>query len=129
MGKLITVIYYCMVVTAYVNCCDTITDLGMVFNPKLSFVPLEEVLVLFSYRVLRFILSKLEYASVCWSPINNIHDPNFENIQIQFLTAMHLQFLHYYLLRGYSQEMCLGFFLKLTICLYNELFMESFSTV
>lgn len=54
--------------------------------------------------------TKLEYASIVWSPIYNIHISNLENIQRKFLKAMHLKYLGSYPSRGFPQESLLSMF-------------------
>lgn len=84
---------------------DVIKDLGITFDPKLSFVKHIELVTVSAYKSLGFIIRgsrdfadvetlkllystfvrpKLEYGSVVWSPIYNIHITSLERIQRRF---------------------------------------------
>jgi Reverse transcriptase (RNA-dependent DNA polymerase). len=85
---------------------DLVKDLGVYFDPKLSFVKHIEIVVMNAYKSLGFIVrnmcnfmkidtfcllfntfvrSKLEYASVVWTPIYATHIISIEKIQRRIL--------------------------------------------
>lgn len=110
---------------------DTIKDLGVIFDPKLTFVHHVNSTVATSFKALGFVVrnmrdfnnthtskllyyslvrSKLEYASIVWNPIYNMHIVAIEKIQRRFLKNLHLQTYDIYPHRGYPQEDLLAMF-------------------
>lgn len=90
----------------FISTVDEILDLGVVFDPKLSFcnhlnfiIPKAYSLSAFIRRNLgnnfdyftkkvlycSFVRSRLEYASLIWSPNANIHIARIEKVQTKFL--------------------------------------------
>lgn len=110
---------------------NTIKDLGVLFDPKLTFIPHLTSLISSCYKTLGFILrnmkdlkkietckllfrslviSKLEYACIVWSPIYITHVTNLENIQRRFLKSLHYQFFGTYPPRGFPESHLLTIF-------------------
>ena len=110
---------------------EVIQDLGVTFDPKLSFVNHVQQITQSAFKSLGFVLrngrefadsetlkilymaycrSRLEYASVVWSPIHNIHISALENIQRRFLKNLAHICDGVYPPRGYPQELLLSRF-------------------
>ena len=85
---------------------ETICDLGVIFDAKLTFITHIDNIVSSAYKSLEFVIqntkgmddldalkmlyysfvrSQLEYASVVWSPVYDVHINRLEKIQRRFL--------------------------------------------
>ena len=129
---------------------DVVSDLGVSFDSKLSFVHHIAKIIHSAYKCLGFIVrntkdftkvssiniiyfafvrSKLEYASVIWSPFYNIHSSNLERIQRRFLKFVTFMLDGSYPVRNFPQDLLLNRFgiqslakrrsLHLTVFLYK----------
>lgn len=102
-----------------------IKDLGVIFDPKLSFASHIDATVAAAYKGLGFLVrnmkgfkyldtlrllfitfvrSKLEYASVVWSPIYHIHITSIERVQRRFFKSAAFVLDNSYPYRGTPQE-------------------------
>lgn len=107
------------------------TDLGVTFNSRFSFDSHISNMVSSAYRILGFVIrsghdfenilalkslynslvrSKLEYASVVWSPHYNIYINEIEKVQRRFLKFLSFKVDKSYPPRGISQESLLARF-------------------
>ena len=110
---------------------DHIKDLGVIFDPKLTFSKHVETTVSSAFKCLNFIIrnskgfsnkftlrllyvsfvrSKLEYASIVWTPIYVTHIGTFERIQRQFLKFAVFLLDGVYPTRGFPHELLLARF-------------------
>ena len=109
--------------------CESIKDLGIVFDPKLSFTDHINQVTTSALRMLGFIIrncrnfhdptalkvlyfayvrSKLEYGSLIWYPFYNVHELAVENVQRKFLKFMQYKISGAYPERGFSQHLLLN---------------------
>lgn len=110
---------------------DTFRDLGVIFDPKLAFNAHIENVVGNSFKTLGFIVrcsreftdintlrtlyccfvrSKLEYASLVWSPNYDLYINNLENVQRKFLKLLYFKSNGIYPPIGYPQQHLLSTF-------------------
>lgn len=111
--------------------CDSIRDLGVVFDSRLTFHDHISHISACSMRMLGFIIrnsylfsnelalkclyfsfvrSKLEYCSLVWYPYYNVQKNQLESIQRKFLKFLNLRINGNYPERGYPQAMLLSLF-------------------
>lgn len=110
---------------------NTVKDLGVIFDKKLTFSHHIEAITLAAFKRLGFIIrnlkgfrnihtlrllylslvrSRLEYASLVWNPIYNVHITSLEKIQRRFLKSAVYTLDGEYPPRGIAQEALLSRF-------------------
>lgn len=110
--------------TIVLNRPDFIKDLGVIFDPKLTFKIHVQKTCSSAYKSLGFVLrnsksfknvstlrmvytafvrSRLEYASIVWNPIYNVSIDALENIQRRFVKYVFYKIEGFYPPRGYPQ--------------------------
>lgn len=110
---------------------NTFNDLGVIFDHRLTFADHISHITASAYKILGFILrsikdfnnvetckfvfcaltrSKLEYASVIWSPNTNVQILALERVQRRFLKSLHCRFYGTYPVRGFPQDQLLVLF-------------------
>lgn len=125
----------------------TFRDLGIVFDPKLTFSSHIQTIAGEALRTLGFIIrnsrdfvsvntlkilycsfvrSKLEYASLVWCPNYNIHINTLENIQRRFLKLLYFRSHGVYPPVGYSHCDLLNEFAFLSLNARREYFSQIF---
>jgi hypothetical protein len=108
---------------------ESIKDLGVIFDSKLSFVEHIGTIAGTAFRALGFVLriskefsdvetlkllyityvrSRLEYASLVWPPIYDVHSSLIQLVQRSFLRNAVFTLNGAYPLRGYPQGLLLG---------------------
>jgi hypothetical protein len=108
---------------------NSVRDLGVVFGSRLSFTNHIESIVNSSFKSLGFVLrngrefsdvdklqllyftyvrSRLEYASIVWSPMYSIHISSLERVQPRFLKNGVHMLTGSYPPRGYPNDLLLG---------------------
>lgn len=113
---------------AVISRVDSVRDLGIIFDEKLSFVPYVQSVINSAIKSLGFVLrngrefcdvetlkllyityvrSRLEYSSVVWSPTYNIHISALERVQRKFLKSAVFMLDKVYPTRGYPEELLL----------------------
>lgn len=106
-------------------------DLGVEFDPGLSFTAHIEKTINSSFRSLGFLIrntrtfknertfktlyfafvrSKLEYASLIWSPIYEAHKMGLETVQRKFLKLLHFKIYGNYPVQGFDHALLLAIF-------------------
>jgi ribonuclease P/MRP protein subunit RPP40 len=109
--------------------CESIRDLGVIFDSKLSFGEHIRTIAGTAFRALGFVLragrkfsdvttlkllyityvrSRLEYASLVWSPIYDVHSSLLERVQRRFLKNVVFMLNGAYPPRGCPQGLLLG---------------------
>lgn len=110
---------------------EVIRDLGVVFDPKLTFTPHVQFIIECALRSLGFVLrngrefsdietlktlfvafcrSRLEYVSLVWSPAYNVHITALERVQRKFLKSLCFNIDGFYPPQGYPEDMLLDRF-------------------
>lgn len=107
---------------------DTVRDLGVIFDPKLSFTGHINHVVSSAYKILGFIIrncrdftkgetlvllynsyvrSRLEYACIVWEPYYDVHINNLESVQRRFLKYLNFRLTGVYPCIGYPHDQLL----------------------
>ena len=110
---------------------DSVKDLGVIFDSKLTFNLHAEYLTTTSYKILGFVIrncsgfinthpiisvynalvrAKLEYASTIWSPYYKFQEDDLERVQRKFLKFLHKVFEGTYPHRGCNHKKLLDMF-------------------
>lgn len=127
--------------------CESIKDLGIVFDSKMSFNEHIKQSTTSALKMLGFIIrncrnfhdptalktlyfsyvrSKLEYGSLIWYPFYNAQEVAVENVQRKFLKFLQYKISGVYPVRGYAQHLLLNAFNIQSLHLRRVLFAVSF---